>query len=137
MRGMRTLLRRIERAEVMLKAQSILSPDCICFPEKEQPFFGFDYEAEIAFRVKCPLHGDRFQPRVHLFIAGWRREREKIRRATLGAQFHKAWEASFPSHLFPAEEETTKEGIYLRLRDGTRVLVEKFKYSSREPARCW
>jgi hypothetical protein len=65
--GMRTLLRRIERAEVILKAQSILSPDCICFPEMEQPFFGFDYEAEIAFQVKCSLHGDRFQPRVRLF----------------------------------------------------------------------
>src|SRR5690348_10562765 len=101
--GMRTLLRRIERAEVILKAQSILSPDCICFPEMEQPFFGFDYEAEIAFQVKCSLHGDRFQPRVRLFTAGWRREREKTRRATLSAQFQKAWQASFPSHLFPAE----------------------------------
>jgi hypothetical protein len=134
--GTRISLRRIERAEEALKAHAIFAPDCICFPEKEQPFFGFDYEAEIAFRVKCPLHGDRFQPRVRLFTAGWRREREKTRRATLSAQFQKAWQASFPSHLFPAKEETTEEGIYLRLKDGTRVLVEKFKYASREPARC-
>ena len=114
--GTRISLRRIERAEEALKAHAIFAPDCICFPEKEQPFFGFDYEAEIAF--------------------GWRREREKTRRATLSAQFQKAWQASFPSHLFPAKEETTEEGIYLRLKDGTRVLVEKFKYASREPARC-
>ena len=134
--GKRISLRRIERAEEALKAHAIFAPDCICFPEKERPFFGFDYEAEIAFRVKCPLHGDRFQPRVHLFIACWRREREKTRRATLSAQFKKAWAASFPSHLFPAEEETTEEGIYLCLKDGTRVLAEEFKYARREPARC-
>ncbi len=129
---MKTYLKRIERAEQVLKARAIFSQDCICFPEKEQPFFGFDYEAEIAFRVKCSLHGDRFQPRVRLFTAGWRREREKTRRATLSAQFQKAWQASFPSYLFPAEEETSEEGIYLHLKDGTRVLVEKFKYASRE-----
>jgi len=134
--GTRICLRRIERAEKALKTHAIFAPDCVCFPEKEQPFFGFDYEAEIAFRVKCPLHGDRFQPRVRLFTSGWRREREKIRRAALGNQFHKAWEASFPSTLFPSEEEATEGVIYLRLKDGTRVLVEKAKYASREPARC-
>ena len=133
--GKRIFLERIARAEETLMAHAIFAPDCICFPDEEQPFFGFDYEAEIAFRVKCPLHGDRFQPRVRLFIACWRREREKTRRATLSAQFQKAWEASFPSHLFPAEEESTEEGIYLRMKDGTRVRAEEFKYARREPAR--
>ena len=34
--GIRTVLKRIERAEEALKAQSVYSPDCICFPENEQ-----------------------------------------------------------------------------------------------------
>jgi hypothetical protein len=34
--GIRILLKRIEGAEEALKAHSIFSQDCICFPEKEQ-----------------------------------------------------------------------------------------------------
>jgi hypothetical protein len=37
--GIRTLLKRIEKAEEALKGKSAYSPDCICFPENEQPFF--------------------------------------------------------------------------------------------------
>ena len=32
--GIRTLVKRIEKAEEALKTQSIFSQDCICFPEK-------------------------------------------------------------------------------------------------------
>jgi hypothetical protein len=71
---MQGTLKRIERAEKAAKAQSIFSPACICFPEKEQPFFVLDIEQEIAGRVKCPLHGERFKPRFHIFVAGWLRE---------------------------------------------------------------
>jgi hypothetical protein len=35
--GVRALLKRIERTEKVFKAQSIFSPDGICFMEKEQP----------------------------------------------------------------------------------------------------
>jgi hypothetical protein len=34
--GVQALLKRIERTEKAFEAQSIFSPDCICFPEKEQ-----------------------------------------------------------------------------------------------------
>jgi hypothetical protein len=46
---------------VIANDRSRFSPDCICFPEKEQPSFGFPIEEDIAFRVKCPLHRDRFK----------------------------------------------------------------------------
>jgi hypothetical protein len=59
--GIRTLLMRIEQAEKALRARSIFSADCICFPENEPPFFCFPSEEEIAAKVKCPLHGNRFR----------------------------------------------------------------------------
>jgi hypothetical protein len=90
-----TILKRIERAEKAAKAQSRFAPDCICFPEREQPFFCFPYEEEIAAHVKCPLHGNRFkQPIFHIYVGKWRREKEPSRRQTLSAQYRKAWDAS-------------------------------------------
>ena len=95
--GIRTLLTRIEQAEYALRAQSIFSPDCVCFPENEQPFFCFPAEEDMAAKVKCPLHGDRFrQTTFHVYVAKWRREGEPIRRQRLSAQYRKAWLAAFP-----------------------------------------
>jgi len=37
--GIRTLVKRIEKAEEALKTQSIFSQDCICFPEKGAALF--------------------------------------------------------------------------------------------------
>ena len=49
---------RLEKgAEQVAKARSNSSPDCICFPATEQPFFVFPIAGDIAFFVKCPLHG--------------------------------------------------------------------------------
>jgi hypothetical protein len=85
--GIRTLLKRIEQAEKALKARSIFSTECICFPENEPPFFCFPCEEEIAAKVKCPLHGNRFrQPIFHIYVAKWRRESEKNRRQRLSSQ---------------------------------------------------
>jgi len=104
--GIRTLLKRIEKAEEALKAQALFSPDCICFPEKEQPFFCSAFEEPVAASVKCPLHGNRFrQPIFHIYVSGWRAEREPARRQRLSAQYRKAWEAGFPPELTPIEEE--------------------------------
>jgi hypothetical protein len=95
--GIRTLLKRIEQAEKALKAQSVFSVDCICFPENEPPFFCFPSEEEIAAKVKCPLHGNRFrQTTFHIYVAKWRREGEKKRRQRLSSQYRKAWLAAFP-----------------------------------------
>ena len=106
--GTRTLLKRIEQAEKALLAQSIFSADCICFPENEPPFFCFPSEEEIAAKVKCPLHGNRFrQPMVHIYVAKWRREGEPKRRQRLSPQYQKAWLASFPEDLVSQPRATT------------------------------
>jgi hypothetical protein len=114
----RTLLARIERAEQLTKMKTNFSSDCICWPDNEYPFFGFDIEREIASSVKCSVHGERltmiFQ---RLYLPAWRRQREIIRRSRLSPQYQKAWNASFPPELWPAEEEQGGDGeIFLRLK---------------------
>jgi hypothetical protein len=121
--GTRTFLKRIEQAEKALKTQSIFSPHCICFPEKERPSFGFPIEMEIAGRVKCPLHGERFTPLFHLYVPIWLREKLWSHLSSHSDQYRKAWCASFPPELWPAEEETENDNIFLRLKDGTRLLA--------------
>jgi hypothetical protein len=121
----RMLLARIERAEQLAKTSTKFSPDCICWPENELPFFGFDIEREIAAQVKCPVHGKRtFWRILHLYIPKWRRENQQKRLSSRSPQYQKAWNASFPPELWPAEEEETADGeIFLRLKDGTRLLA--------------
>ena len=124
--GIRSLLKRIEKVEAALKEQSIFSPDCICFPKEEPPCFCLPFEEPIAAEVKCPLHGERFKrQRFFIFTASWRREQEPERRERLSAQYRKAWEASFPSGLWPAvpQEEIESGRIFLRLKDGARRWV--------------
>jgi hypothetical protein len=123
--GTRNFLHRLAQAEKALQDQSVFSPDCICFPPNEPPFFCFPVEEEVAGEVKCPLHGERFQHRFHIYVAKWYREKSaKILRDRLSAQHQKAWLASFPPALWPAEEEETEDGrVFLRLKDGTRLLA--------------
>lgn len=125
----RSLLRRIDRAEAAAKGQFKFSADCICFPQNEPPFVGFLIEAKIAAQVKCPVHGERIGPMGHLYVSQWRRRSEEIRRQRLSAQYHKAWLASFPPDLWPAEEEETEDGrTFLRSKDGTRLLAYEPAY---------
>jgi hypothetical protein len=121
----RTLLKRLEKVEDALKAGSIYSEDCICFPANDQPFFCSSYESSLAARVKCPLHGDRFKVLGHIYVARWVREKEPRRRERASAQYRKAWEASFPSELWPAvpEEEIEDGKVFFRLNDGTKLQV--------------
>jgi len=120
--------RRIEKLErkaaELASSFSRSSEECICFPEKEEPSFGFLIEGDIAFLVKCPLHGDRFQwPQQHnVYVPSWMRE--NIRQgwpAQRSPQYRKAWASSFPSDLWPAEEESVQGSLYIRLKDGTRL----------------
>ena len=118
----RTLLGRLETAEQLAQVKRKFSPQCICFPDNEQPFFGFSIEEKIATKVKCPIHGERIKMRFfRLYLPAWRRERAKILRTQLSAQFQKAWNASFPPHLWPADELVIDSEIVLRLKDGTLI----------------
>jgi hypothetical protein len=117
----RTLEIRIERLEQATKERSNFPLDCICFPEKEQPFVGFPIELEIASKVKCSLHGDRFKPqRFWIYVCRWLRENLwKHLWSVHTEQYRKAWFASFPPELWPAEEVLADGKTVLRLKDGT------------------
>jgi hypothetical protein len=122
---MRILERRIERAELAARAQSKFPAECLCFPETEQPVVGFPIELEIAAQVKCPLHDARFKhPRFFIYVSKWLRDKLPLLRLTHHSQqYLKAWHAGFPDQLWPAKEEATRDGLFLVLKDGTKLLA--------------
>ena len=99
--------------------------DCICFPTDEPPFFGTPFEMEIAAKLKCTLHGDRFPPQFFVYVSQWLRAKLwKHLWSHHSKQHRKAWFASFPPDLWPAVEEEDPNGrIFLKLKDGTRLLA--------------
>ncbi|MCU1307815.1 MAG: hypothetical protein JWN45_2510 [Acidobacteriaceae bacterium] len=149
---MRSLISRVEqlesRAERLLELRSTLRSDCICFPEGQEPAVGFPILQEIAFFVKCPLHGDRFRPGRFIYVSKWMREKlHKIVSNPASSffspmkrpeQYRKAYFASFPLDLFPGNEEREEiaerhSKTFLLLKDGTRIQVSEDKYyKSRE-----
>jgi hypothetical protein len=114
---------RLVRAEQLARKKGKAGSDCICFPENEQPFFGFPIEEKLADEVKCPLHGERFMHFFRLYVPGWRRESERKRWAGRSEQFRKAWLASFPNELWPAAEEVVDGKQMLRLKNGTLLPI--------------
>lgn len=87
----RNYLTRLEQAEKAVKAQSKFSRDCICFPVGEPPCFHWNVEQEVASRVKCPLHGDRFPPQFLVYASTWfRKKREWFVRERSSAQLRRA-----------------------------------------------
>ena len=118
-----SLINRIARAEEAAKAQSRFSPECICFPENEPPFFNWPIEQGIAARVKCPLHGDRFKPvKYFVYVSQWLREkRQTLLQTHHSEQYRKAWKAGFPPELWPAKEVLSDTHTTLRLKDGTTL----------------
>src|SRR6266436_1528334 len=119
----RTLLKRVEILEQAAKEACPFSAECICFPEKESPSFNTWIEEDFAFEVKCPLHSNRFEIREYrVFVPGWKRE-ENIRLLRKHSeQYRKAYSASFPPELWPAEQVEKENRLYWRLKDGTRFL---------------
>jgi hypothetical protein len=114
---------RLVRAEQLARKKGKAGSDCICFPENEQPFFGFPIEEKLADEVKCPLHGERFMHFFRLYVPGWRRESERKRWAGRSEQFRKAWLVTFPAELWPAAEEVVDGKQMLRLKNGTLLPI--------------
>lgn len=122
----RNLLARIENAEKVADSTLGLSyaGGCICFPKNEPPFFGLPVEEQVAAKIKCPLHGDRFKPRYFVYVAKWLREKLWEHLYSYHTeQYRKAWFASFPPELWPAEEDETGGPCCLKLKDGTRIPI--------------
>ena len=125
----RNLLARIENAEKVADAAlgQTFSGGCICFPTNEPPFFGFLLEEQIAAKVKCPLHGERFkQLQFRIYVAQWLREKLwKLMWIRRSEQYRKAWFAAFPQELWPAEEDMSDGPLCLKLKDGLRLSVHE------------
>ena len=122
----RNLIARIENAERVADATlgQTFSGGCTCFPKHEPPFFGSLIEEQMAAKIKCPLHGDRFKsPQFHVYVAKWLREKLwSLLSSRHSSQYCKAWFAGFPPGLWPAEEDETGG---LKLKDGTRVSLHE------------
>src|ERR1700704_2954369 len=116
---MPTLKHRIACLERASKARGYFDPACTCFPEKEQPFVGSQAELDIAAKVMCILHGERFQNKtVPIYVSKWLRDKlwDHLQ-SQHSPQYCKAWFASFPPHLWPAEEVLVEGKTRLRLKD--------------------
>ena len=113
-----TIGKRVERAEAALRKKGLGQPltNCICFPDAgSSPFFLYPGIRELAFRIKCSLHGDRFQPvpeqvpeddpsRIDLEVGWtWRHASE---------QYRKAWNATFQNSEWPTEEISVEGRIW-------------------------
>ena len=119
--------------DITLASKSKLSypPECLCFPENEPPSFHWPIELEIAAKLKCPLHGNRFKRIAMLYVAKWLREKREWFIATRrSAQYQKAWRASFPPGLWPAEEQRVGNKISLRLKDGSVLLAVEYNWKT-------
>jgi hypothetical protein len=125
----RNLLARIEIAERAADAAlgQTFAGGCICFPKNEPPFFGWPIEEQIAARIACPLHGERFQPlQFHVYVSVWLREKLwMLLWDRHSEQYRKAWFATFPPELWPAEEDESNGPLCLKLKDGTRLSVHE------------
>ena len=117
-----TLQKRIERAEHAAITLNRFAPECICFPLKEPFNFNWPIEEEIAVGVECPLHGERLRPAgIFIYVSKWLRDKREARLQSYSTQFRKAWDASFPPELWPAEEIECGDKVQLRLKDGSIV----------------
>jgi hypothetical protein len=111
-----------DQVDHLIAARGRMSSDCICFPLSEPPRFFYPEEQEIASRVKCLIHGDRFQRRekVARFFSMWMLERRYQSYLLQSEQYRRAWEASF--HDWPTKDEDD-DNVYLLFKDGRKYIA--------------
>ena len=99
-----------------------MSSICICFPLSEPPRSFYPEEQKIASRVKCPIHGERFQRRERLlrFHSMWLLERRFQSYLRRTEQYRRAWAVSFPD--WPTKDEDD-ENVYLLFKDGSKYIA--------------
>jgi hypothetical protein len=119
----RMLQNRIERAERVFQSKQAFAQECICFPAHERPFFADKSELDMLMALKCPIHGQRFiPPRYQVYVSKWLREKKsQLLWTHHSEQYRKAWFATFPPTLWPAQELIEHESVFLKLKDGTKV----------------
>ena len=114
----RALSKRIDRLEEVIKAFSKFGSGCVCFPGPAPPFLIYPVLEAIAFKIKCPVHGDRFQLYRLAFIPDWLREREiKYGWPRRSEQYLKAWNASFPRDSWTIQEVVVAGRCWLLPRE--------------------
>ena len=132
---LKTRLRKLEQTMAEQITAAVWDEACICFPPDEHPVFHWLAEVEIAAAVCCPLHGVRFhgiETPPFIYRSKWLRRppaEAPVDCATgnwpnHSPQYSKAWRASFPPTLWPAEERfhfQPERTITLILRDGTEI----------------
>ena len=96
-------------------------------PNRRSRNIGFLLEEQIAAKVKCPLHGERFkQLQFRIYVAKWLREKLwKLMWIRRSEQYRKAWFAAFPQELWPAEEDMSDGPLCLKLKDGSRLSMHE------------
>ena len=125
---LRSRLKKLEQTISEASTTAQHEEGCICFPPGEPPAFRWVAEVETAAAVRCPLHGMRFDAidRPVVFLPKWARPEDY---ATVDWPYHspqysKAWRASFPPNLWPADERwqfQPERTATLILRDGMEL----------------
>jgi hypothetical protein len=111
-KALRRQMDRIEQQAATIEQKlSAYSEDCICFPQADPPIFLFGEEHFFAFRVKCPLHGERFKAGPLRLWAIWCYDQVPKFRRRKSAQHRKAWNKSFPC---PSPDDQSPEAEFLR-----------------------
>ncbi len=125
---LRSRLKKLEQTVLEPNSTAQHEEGCICFPLGEPPAFHWMAEVETAAAVLCPLHGVRFDAieKPVTFQAKWLRPRDyaTVEWTYHSPQYSKAWRASFPPNLWPADERwqfQPARGITLILQDGTEL----------------
>jgi hypothetical protein len=85
--------------------------------------------------LKCPLHGERFiPPRYQVYVSKWLREkRSQLLWTHHSEQYRKAWFATFPADLWPAQEVIEQEVTFLQLKDGRKLRPYKLSSADTVP----
>jgi len=112
------------QVDQLISTRGRMSSTCICFPLSEPPRFFYPEEQEIASRVKCPIHGERFQrsemQSYFLYASLWLLERRYQGYLVRSEQYRRAWEAGFPD--WPTREEDDNN-VYLVFKDGSQYIA--------------